>query len=100
MDRRQIFRTAWTIARDGAARFGGSAKQYFSAALRQAYKAARAAKALAAAGYKSIGAPDKTGKWTVWEGMSKRGANNCASILRRAGFVTFARKDAFGFLAA
>jgi len=42
-DLRNIMKSAWQIARKGAAQFGGSARQYFAAALRQAW-AANAAK--------------------------------------------------------
>lgn len=37
MDKRSIMTLAWTIARDGAARFGGSARDYIGDALRMAW---------------------------------------------------------------
>jgi hypothetical protein len=45
----KIFSAAWAVAKQGAAKFGGSARQYFAEALRMAYAAvaARAAKAAA-----------------------------------------------------
>ena len=39
--RRSIFATAWSLARRGARRFGGTARQYLAAALKQAWVEAR-----------------------------------------------------------
>jgi len=41
-DRRSIMARAWEIARNGATQFGGKAREYFSAALTQAWAEARA----------------------------------------------------------
>lgn len=41
MNTKQIMTTAWTIAREGAKKFGGSVRSYIAAALRQAWIAAR-----------------------------------------------------------
>lgn len=38
MTKSQIFTTAWVIAKQGAAKFGGSSKEYFAEALKLAYK--------------------------------------------------------------
>lgn len=38
MTKSQIFTTAWVIAKQGAAKFGGSSKDYFAASLKIAYK--------------------------------------------------------------
>lgn len=37
MNTSKIMKAAWIIARDGATKFGGSAKSYFAAALRMAW---------------------------------------------------------------
>lgn len=37
MTNREIFKQAWSLARDGARRFGGSAREYFAQALRWVY---------------------------------------------------------------
>lgn len=37
MTRSELFKAAWRLARQGAARFGGSARRYFAAALRMIY---------------------------------------------------------------
>lgn len=37
MNKVQLFKSAWQIARNGAAAFGGSVKSYFASALRMAY---------------------------------------------------------------
>lgn len=37
MDKRTLMTTAWTIARDGAARFGGSVRSYIALALKAAW---------------------------------------------------------------
>lgn len=42
MNTKQIMTNAWNFARQGAAKFGGSVRQYIAAALRQAWKAAKA----------------------------------------------------------
>ena len=46
---RTIFATAWSLARRGARHFGGTARQYFRAALRQAWAEARTLAATVAA---------------------------------------------------
>lgn len=38
MNKQQLFQTAWTIAKEGAAKFGGSSKEYFAESLKLAYK--------------------------------------------------------------
>ncbi len=42
LDRRQLLRRAWGMARDGARRFGGTARAYFAEALREAWAEAKA----------------------------------------------------------
>jgi len=37
LDKRQLLRRAWGLARDGARRFGGTVRAYFAAALRQSW---------------------------------------------------------------
>lgn len=41
MTKRELFVTAWTTARAAAARFGGSARDFFAICLREAYAASR-----------------------------------------------------------
>lgn len=43
IDKSQLFTTAWGIARAAAAKFGGSCRQYFSQALKQAWAASSTA---------------------------------------------------------
>ena len=38
MTKSNIFKTAWRIAKEGAAKFGGSSKEYFAESLKLAYK--------------------------------------------------------------
>ncbi|MGM0122751.1 hypothetical protein IGI37_000117 [Enterococcus sp. AZ194] len=38
MTKKEIFKTAWIIAKHGATKFGGSPKEYFSESLKMAYK--------------------------------------------------------------
>lgn len=38
MNKSNLFKTAWTIAKEGAAKFGGSSREYFAEALKLAYK--------------------------------------------------------------
>lgn len=45
--KRSVMLKAWTIAREGAARFGGSARQYLGEALRLAWRDARLAAVVA-----------------------------------------------------
>ncbi|AKS73703.1 hypothetical protein RN70_07195 [Staphylococcus schleiferi] len=45
MTKSKLFKNAWAIAKSGANKFGGSAKEYFSEALKMAYKGAILAKA-------------------------------------------------------
>lgn len=37
MNKQQLFQTAWMIAKEGAAKFGGSSKEYFALSLKIAY---------------------------------------------------------------
>lgn len=37
MNKQQLFQTAWMIAKKGAAKFGGSSKEYFALSLKIAY---------------------------------------------------------------
>lgn len=41
MNKHNIMTQAWNIAREGAAKFGGKVREYFSAALRMAWEATR-----------------------------------------------------------
>ena len=41
MNKKQIMTNAWKIARNGAAKFGGSAKEYFAEELRMAWAIAK-----------------------------------------------------------
>lgn len=41
MERRQILKSAWNLARSGQARFGGSAREYFSQALKIIWQESR-----------------------------------------------------------
>lgn len=38
MNKSQLFKTAWTIAREGQQKFGGNVKEYFAESLKLAYK--------------------------------------------------------------
>lgn len=38
MTKSNLFKTAWRIAKEGAAKFGGSSKEYFAESLKLAYK--------------------------------------------------------------
>ena len=42
LDRRQLLRRAWGLARDGARRFGGTVRAYFAEALRQSWAEVKA----------------------------------------------------------
>ena len=41
MTKSQIFKTAWALAKQGASKFGGTSKDYFSASLKLAYNASK-----------------------------------------------------------
>ncbi len=47
LDRRQLLRRAWGLARDGARRFGGTVRAYFAEALRQSWAEVKARLAVA-----------------------------------------------------
>lgn len=38
MNKSNLFKTAWTIAKEGAVKFGGSSREYFASSLKLAYK--------------------------------------------------------------
>ena len=47
LDKRQLLRRAWSLARDGARRFGGAVRAYLAEALRQSWAEVKARLAVA-----------------------------------------------------
>lgn len=75
MNKSNLMKQAWNLAREGAAKFGGKVREYFAAALRMAWEATRKPVNVVAA-LLAIG-----GKEWIKEGMHRIYFNNLAQFI-------------------